>query len=138
MGGASGALFASLFLEIGKSSVGANTLESRHLAEGSRAALATIRRLGKTRTGDKTMLDALTPAASTLEANASGNLALALARAAEAARGGAEATKGMAARRGRAQYVPQAGLGHLDPGAVSVLLIFETWRDAARSEERKL
>ena len=69
-----------------------------------------IAMLGQARAGDRTMLDALLPAAQAAD----------LGAAAEAARGGAAATAGMSARRGRARYVEGAGLGHVDAGARSV------------------
>ncbi|MBA2666051.1 MAG: DAK2 domain-containing protein, partial [Trueperaceae bacterium] len=78
VGGASGALFASLFLELGKVAAGARTLQADHLAEGITQAVATIRRRGRSEPGDKTMLDALTPAAEALRAHAGAPLAEAL------------------------------------------------------------
>ena len=66
------------------------------------------------RAGDKTMLDALIPAARATDARG-------------AARAGAEATRAMAARRGRARHVEGAGVGHLDAGAVSVAEILELY-----------
>jgi len=136
VGGASGALFATLFLDIGKAGAGSDALTVPHLAAGTNSALATIGRLGKAQLGDKTMLDALAPVVTALETSAEADLAQALNRAAEAAHAGAEATAAMPARRGRAQYVPNAGVGHPDPGAVSTTLIFTTWRDVITETER--
>ena len=131
VGGASGALFATLFLELGKASDGAE-LQTSHLAVGTRQAVARISRLGKAAPGNKTMLDALEPAAERLEQRSDEPLRSALDAAFEAAQEGAEATRNMEAKHGRARYVPDAGRGHLDPGAVSVALIFETMRRAAK------
>lgn len=78
-------------------------------------AAARIAQIGGAKAGDKTMLDALIPAAAAADA----------AAAARAARTGAEATRVMQARRGRARHVEGKGLGHLDPGAVSVAEILE-------------
>jgi len=128
-GGASGPLFATIFLELAKVAVGDERLEPHHLAEGVSAAVVIIARLGRAAPGDKTMLDALEPAAAALRqpVEAGGTLTAVLERAADAARGGAEATTAMTARKGRARFVEGAGAGHPDPGAVSVALIFETW-----------
>lgn len=82
----------------------------------SRAA-SRIMQIGMARAGDKTMLDALIPAAAASDA----------AGAARAARAGAEATRTLVARRGRARHVEGAGVGHLDAGAVSVAEILELY-----------
>ena len=132
VGGASGALFATLFLELGKAAAGRAELQTSHLAVGTRQAVARISRLGKAAPGNKTMLDALEPAAERLEQRSDEPLRSALDAAFEAAQEGAEATRNMEAKHGRARYVPDAGRGHLDPGAVSVALIFETMRRAAK------
>jgi dihydroxyacetone kinase-like protein len=135
-GGASGPLFATVFLELGKASRGITQLEITQLEAGVRAAAVTIGRLGKAEAGDKTMLDALLPAAEALGcAERSGEpLATALQAAAEAARGGVEATAAMAAKKGRARYVEAAGVGHPDPGATSMALFFETLYSVYRED----
>ncbi|MBA2667633.1 MAG: dihydroxyacetone kinase subunit L [Trueperaceae bacterium] len=132
VGGASGALFASLFLALGAAAAGATTLETEHVVAGCADALSRIARLGRAEIGDKTMLDALAPALDALRAHADDALADALAAAALAAREGAVATVAMCARHGRARYAPEAGVGHVDPGAVSMAILFETWHDVAR------
>jgi dihydroxyacetone kinase-like protein len=95
------------------------------LAAGLRRALGRVQDLGQVAAGDKSMVDALAPAVAALEAGQG------LAAAAAAARAGREATRAMAARRGRARHVEGAGRGHLDPGAVSVHLLL-----AVLAEER--
>ena len=133
VGGASGTLFATLFLEIGRAADGAET-GLPQLATGTRNAVARISRLGKAKAGDKTMIDALEPAAEALEQHSNDPPSVALAAAAKAAQEGAEATRDMVAKHGRARYVPDAGRGHLDPGAVSTALIFETMHRALGGE----
>jgi phosphoenolpyruvate---glycerone phosphotransferase subunit DhaL len=83
---------------------------------------------GKCAVGDKTMLDALAPAAEAARAAAEAGLSAeqSLAAAAEAAVRGAEATKAMIARRGRASRLGERTLGCQDPGATSVALILQT------------
>ncbi|KAJ8136958.1 hypothetical protein OY671_009829, partial [Metschnikowia pulcherrima] len=81
--------------------------------------------LGGAQPGDRTMLDALLPAADAL-ASAEGNAAERSARMLAAATAGADATRDMAPRRGRASYIGERAIGHPDPGAVAVA----TWVDA--------
>lgn len=75
--------------------------------------------LGDVKPGDKSMVDALAPAVTALKAKG-------LSAAIDAAITGRDATKEMVARRGRAQYVEHGGKGHVDPGAVSVVIFLET------------
>lgn len=129
-GGTSGPLFGMWFREIGKA---ARTppLGTATLAAGVGAGLAVIQRLGKASVGDKTMVDAMAPAAVALtEASDRGDdLGTALRAAASAARVGAESTRDLVASRGRASYVGEVARGILDPGAVTVALFFETAPD---------
>ena len=113
-GGASGTLFGLILLEIE-----AHLETGAPLAEGLAKATARICDLGEVGVGDKSMIDALVPA---VEALTKGGLASAIA----AAQAGCDATRSLSARRGRAQYVENGGRGHLDPGAVSVVLFLET------------
>lgn len=113
MGGSSGVLLSIGFSAMG-AALGSGAPWSRAFADG----VARIQEYGGARAGDRTMLDALVPAAEALEAG--------LAAAARAAREGAEATAAMSkARAGRASYVPDAALhGVPDPGAVAMARIF--------------
>ena len=111
-GGASGALFGALIGGIEAALEGRQDLPS-----ALERAAAQIARLGMAKRGDKTMLDALIPAAEAAGAVPGADAARA---AAEAAREGAEATAAMTARRGRARYVENGGVGHRDAGARSV------------------
>jgi phosphoenolpyruvate---glycerone phosphotransferase subunit DhaL len=123
VGGASGILFATFFRG-GAAAVGdRETFDAEalrlFLAEGTEA----VRQRGKASPGDKTMLDALVPAA---EAAASEDSPAALlAAASEAARRGVEETKGMVARTGKARPLGARSLGHPDPGALSASLIVD-------------
>lgn len=109
-GGASGSLFALL---IGALNGVAN--QDLSLPDALGKAAERIGMIGQATAGDKTMLDALIPASKTSNA----------ADAAQAAREGRDSTRDMAAKRGRAQYVEAAGLGHIDAGATSVAEILE-------------
>ena len=126
-GGTSGPLFGVWFRAVARAATAAGRLDAAALAEGAGRGLDAVTKLGGARPGDKTMVDAMAPAASAL-AEAAGNddgLAAALAAAAAAAREGAESTAGLLARRGRASYVGEAARGVRDPGAVAVALFFE-------------
>ncbi len=131
VGGASGALFATVLLEIGKAAAGADTLAVTHLATGTDAAVDRIGRLGRSAPGDKTMLDALAPAAESLAADIDDDVPGSLVAAADAAERGAEATRDLPARHGRARHVQGAGVGHVDPGAVSLALLLRVWAEVA-------
>ena len=82
---------------------------------------------GKAELDDKTMVDALVPAAEALNAAAASGLppADALRRAAEAAEQGMRATIPLVARKGRASYLGERSAGHQDPGATSAWLLMQ-------------
>lgn len=134
VGGASGPLFATLFLEFGKSSSQRGSLDLVAIRDGTRTAVDRIQRLGHSKVGDKTMLDALAPAADALDAAAEQNrpLAQAVAHAARAAADGANATMSMPARQGRARFIEGQGVGSVDPGATSMALVFQTLADTVQ------
>ena len=97
------------------------------------AAVDAIAALGRATTGEKTMLDALVPAHAAFAAavGSGASLALAARRAAEAAETGAGATIPLMATKGRASYLGERSIGHLDPGAVSSALLLRALADAA-------
>jgi dihydroxyacetone kinase-like protein len=125
-GGTSGPLFGMWFRHLAKATR-ADTVGVDALAQGFADATAAVQRLGGAKPGDKTMVDAMVPAAAAL-AHASGNLEQALTAAAAAARAGADATAGLLAKKGRASYVGEVARGVLDPGAVTVALLVESAR----------
>jgi dihydroxyacetone kinase-like protein len=122
-GGTSGPLFGMWFRELSKAT--AQSADARALAAGVAAGVATVQRLGQAQVGDKTMVDAMLPAA---EAMTGQDLDADLAAAARAARTGAASTQELRARRGRSSYVGEVAVGVLDPGAVTVALFFESAR----------
>lgn len=119
IGGTSGPLYGMFFRALARTAGDAPVLEAAVLAEGVGAGVAAVQRLGGAQVGERTMVDALQPAAEALETGGS------LADAARAARAGADATAGLVARRGRATYVGDAADGVVDPGAALVALFFE-------------
>ena len=125
VGGASGPLWGTALRRAGRSLGDAEALDGPALADALDAALAGIVELGAAQVGDKTMVDALTPATQALRAavEAGQPLADALAAAAEAAAEGARSTVPLQARKGRASYLGERSIGHEDPGAASTVLI---------------
>ncbi len=122
-GGTSGPLFGMWFRELSKAT--AHSADAAAMAAGVAAGVATVQRLGQAQVGDKTMVDAMLPAA---EAMTGQDLEADLAAAAKAARTGATSTQELRARRGRSSYVGDVAVGVLDPGAVTVALFFESAR----------
>lgn len=121
VGGASGPLYGTLFVETGEAlpDVGGTPMLGMALERG----VAAVGRRGRSSVGQKTMLDTLVPAAAALAAGADATTAV--RRAVEAARVGCESTRQMVAQRGRASYLGERAIGHLDPGAVSSRLLIE-------------
>jgi dihydroxyacetone kinase-like protein len=126
-GGASSSLLGTFFAGMADIPGEDTALDCRELAECFEYGLAAVRKQTKAQPGDKTMMDALVPAVSELNASAgAGASALeCLRRAADAAKAGAEASRGLVARYGRAKYLGEKTRGHPDPGAVSIALLFE-------------
>ncbi len=128
VGGAAGPLYGTLFLEMGKAAGERTGLSPHEWAEVLSAGVAGVRMRGKAEPGDKTMVDALLPAAEALRtaAGSGASLAEALRAAAGAAEAGMVATTPLVARKGRASYLGERSAGHQDPGATSSWLLLET------------
>lgn len=119
VGGASGPLYGTLFMALGKElGAGAVGAMSRaELAKGFIAAIDAVKARGKSDVGQKTMLDVLAPVASAL---ADGKSATEIALIAEIAK---DATRDMEAKKGRASFLGERSIGHIDPGARSSQLM---------------
>ena len=153
VGGAAGPLYGTLFLQMGKAAgeespsseagsgapptgeeSGRDTadpdagLTLQQWARVLEAGVAGVQARGKAEAGDKTMVDALLPAAAALRAAAAAGLAAseALSQAADAAERGMKATIPVVARKGRASYLGERSAGHQDPGATSSWLLMRT------------
>lgn len=124
VGGASGPLWGTALRRAGRS-VGDAALDGPALADALDAALAGVVELGSAKVGDKTMVDALTPATQALRTSVEAGepLADAITAAADAAAEGARSTVPLQARKGRASYLGERSIGHEDPGAASTVLI---------------
>ena len=129
MGGASGVIFGSLYLAGARGADPAAVITAKDLAAMERKSLETIQERGKAQVGDKTMVDALTPAVEAMEANADKDLLTMLKAAEEGARQGMENTKNYVAKFGRAKSLMERAIGHQDAGATSVYLIFQGMRE---------
>ena len=127
VGGASGPLYGTIFLRLGQSTVGKETLTAEDWLAALRSGVEGVVARGKASPGDKTMVDALDPALRAAEGSA--DLGELLRRAAEAAERGAVATIPLVARKGRASYLGERSAGHQDPGATSAALLLQTAAD---------
>ena len=125
IGGAAGAVFGTLFRGAGKNTGDQAELDSQTLTLALQDGLQAVKDRGKAKPGDKTMVDALEPAAvKSAELNAA-PLDEALMEISEAARQGMEKTKEMVATLGKAKPLGERSLGHADPGSVSTYLILK-------------
>ena len=131
VGGASGPLYGTAFMEAGKAVAGKERLEAADVPAILDAAIAGIQKRGKAAQGEKTMLDALIPALETYreKLESGSDLSEAMDAACAAARDGVEFTKTIRATKGRASYLGDRSIGHQDPGATSSLLTMEAIRD---------
>jgi phosphoenolpyruvate---glycerone phosphotransferase subunit DhaL len=135
VGGAAGPLYGTAFLRASTALQDREEVSAEDAAQSLEAALGGVKQRGKAEVGDKTMVDALEPAAEAAKEAASeadGSVAEVFRAAAEAAKEGAESTVPLTARRGRASYLGARAAGHEDPGARSTYLLLDA---AARALE---
>jgi phosphoenolpyruvate---glycerone phosphotransferase subunit DhaL len=125
VGGASGPLYGTFFLRMAPAVGSSDSVDAADFAKALRAGVEGVVQRGRAEVGDKTMFDALAPTLEGLDsALASGTgLAAALADATVVAENGRNATESMVARKGRASYLGQRSVGHLDPGAASSAML---------------
>jgi dihydroxyacetone kinase-like protein len=133
VGGAAGPLYGTAFLRAAAALGDKPEIDAAILVAALRAARDGIVARGKAEPGDKTMVDAWTPAVdAAAEAAGGGDVQKVLQAAAEAAEAGAVATEPMIARKGRASYLGERSAGHRDPGAASTALILRAAAEAAK------
>jgi len=127
IGGTSGPIWGTAFLRAGSTAGTATELEGVQVVAMLRAAIEGIKARGRSDVGDKTLLDALVPAADSIEESlaAGADAQDVLRTAARVARERAEATRSMQAMRGRASYTGERSIGTLDAGAVAIAVMFE-------------
>jgi dihydroxyacetone kinase-like protein len=131
-GGATGPLWGTFFSGMSEG-VASESLDGAGVASAFEAGLESLQKRTKAKVGDKTMMDALIPAveAARKAADAGQGPVEVLAQAAQAAKTGAESTKDLQARFGRASNVGAKSIGTPDAGATSVSLIFQGFAEAA-------
>ncbi|WKJ91867.1 dihydroxyacetone kinase subunit DhaL [Methylomonas montana] len=124
VGGASGSLYATLFISLGKNSHD-KTQDLAGFAEAFQLAVEAVKQRGKADVGEKTMLDVLVPVAQALrqDAEASKPLAELLDHLCGVAEIGVEATRDMLATKGRASFLGERSKGHIDAGAKTAQLM---------------
>lgn len=133
VGGAAGPLYGTAYLRAATSLGDSADIDADALASALAAARDGVVARGKAETGDKTMIDAWTPAVEAAKNAASdgGDVQAVLQAAAEAAEVGAVATDPLVARKGRASYLGERSAGHRDPGAASTALLLRAAAAAA-------
>lgn len=135
VGGAAGPLYGTAFLRAATKLGDATEIDVPLAVAALEAALEGVQTRGKAVGGDATMVDALIPAVSAATAAAAASdatVASVLAAAAEAADRGAESTVDLVPRKGRASYLGERAVGHMDPGARSSALLLHAFAEAAR------
>lgn len=125
VGGASGSLYATLFMSLSKHSAEPLTLAS--FAHAFSAAVEAVKQRGKADVGEKTLLDVLVPVAQALETTSANDsdLPKVLKAVNQAATDGVEATRNMMATKGRASFLGERSIGHIDAGAQTAQLMIE-------------
>ncbi|HWK91159.1 MAG TPA: dihydroxyacetone kinase subunit DhaL [Luteimicrobium sp.] len=136
VGGAAGPLYGTAFLRASKLA-DLPELDGRGVVAVLEGALEGVQARGKATVGEKTMVDALSPAvqAAVRAADAGGDARAVFAAAAEAAQAGAEGTIPLLATKGRASYLGERSIGHEDPGAASTALVLAAGVAASESED---
>jgi dihydroxyacetone kinase-like protein len=135
IGGAAGPLYGTGLLKASDAAGTGTQLDGASIVALLRAARDGIVLRGKAEVGEKTMVDAWTPAVDAASAaeRAGESPGGILRAAAEAASAGAEATEPLIARKGRASYLGERAIGHRDPGAQSTALLLQAAADTARN-----
>ncbi|PLZ05278.1 dihydroxyacetone kinase subunit L [Fischerella thermalis WC114] len=131
VGGASGPLYGTLFLRASTVVADKQELSEQDMLAMLQAGLDGVVGRGKAQLGDKTMVDALSPAVTAFgqAVTAGENILSAMQKAVAAAEKGMQDTTPMQAKKGRASYLGERSVGHQDPGATSVYLMLQSLLD---------
>ena len=129
VGGSAGPLYGTFFMKMGQNLADKKEATVEEFASAMQEGLNGIMTLGKAVLGDKTMLDAISPAIEALKSSP-GDERAAWTSAADAAEEGMKATIPMLAKRGRSSYLGERSIGHQDPGATSSWYLISCFRDA--------
>ena len=127
VGGSAGPLYGTAFLKSGLAMAGKTEVSPDDLLACMKVAVEGIQQRGRAVRGEKTMLDAMIPAAEAMASarQAGGDAKAVLAAGIAAAHEGVEFTKTIVATKGRASYIGERSLGHQDPGATSFAFLLE-------------
>jgi phosphoenolpyruvate---glycerone phosphotransferase subunit DhaL len=127
VGGASGPLYGTFFLQAGLLAAGKSSISAEEFGALLEKGLNGVIQRGKANPGDKTMIDAMQPAIAAYRKALQGgeSLDVALKKAAESSREGMKATIPLVAKKGRASYLGERSAGHQDPGSTSTALLFQ-------------
>lgn len=120
VGGASGPLYGTFFMKFAQSLSGKDNLSRKDFNQAFKDGLDGLKQRGKAEIGDKTMVDVLEPVQIALEEGKSFEEIIKLAEEKK------DSTKDLVAKKGRASYLGERSLGHIDPGAMSSFLILKT------------
>jgi dihydroxyacetone kinase-like protein len=136
VGGAGGPLYGTAFMQAGMAVADKYELEAKDVLAALDAALKGVVMRGKANLGDKTMVDAITPAVNAMREalENSAGLVGALEQATAAAEQGMKDTIPMLAKKGRASYLGERSIGHQDPGATSSYLLIRTMTEIAQAK----
>jgi dihydroxyacetone kinase-like protein len=129
MGGASGAIFGTYFRSGGKALAGQDIFDAAALATFLQAGVDGVKQRGGASVGDKTVVDAMEPAAQRAAEVAGSSLSEAIQAVSAAAESGKEASKNLVAKFGRAKTLGEAAIGFPDAGALSVTVIIGAMRE---------
>ena len=127
VGGSAGPLYGTAFLKSGLAMAGKTEVSPDDLLACMKVAVEGIQQRGRAVRGEKTMLDAMIPAAEAMASarQAGGDAKAVLIAGIAAAHEGVEFTKTIVATKGRASYIGERSLGHQDPGATSFAFLLE-------------
>jgi len=127
-GGAIGPILGSFFRGGCKKLANAEAMDTAEFEIMFASGLRQVKMIGEANEGDRTLVDALSPAAAAFSAAKEAGLSLGecLAKAADAAEAGAQETKNMIAKKGRAKFLGEKSLGYVDAGATSMSIIIRT------------
>lgn len=134
VGGASGAIYGTGLMKIAQSLKGVNELNRREIKNAFEAMIDGIKLRGKAVAGEKTMLDTLEPVNKVFEEFNELPISEFLNKIEETAKNGMNSTKDMLATKGRASYLGDRSIGHIDPGATSSYIIIKTICEVLRED----
>ncbi len=133
VGGASGSLYGSFFITMSKSAKD-KTMDYQVFAAAYLEGVESIKKRGKADVGEKTMLDVLVPVAQALQADSGDDLDVVFGKVNQVAAQGVEATRDMLATKGRASFLGERTIGHIDAGAKTAQLMIQAITGAILTE----